>query len=154
MSPADRLKINASRVSYETIDGEVLIVNFENGNYYSLRGTAAEIWSIVEGGAQVGDIVEAVDHRYRGDRGHMEEAIHTFVDELRNEALLVQENGAASERSAGPRLGLGTNDDEERPAFEVPVLEKHTDVRDLLVLDPIHEVDDAGWPTPKASTDE
>jgi hypothetical protein len=27
-----------------------------------------------------------------------------------------------------------------------PVLDKYTDMQELLLLDPIHEVDDAGWP--------
>ena len=32
------------------------------------------------------------------------------------------------------------------------ILEKYTDMQDLLLLDPIHEVDDgSGWPTPKDS---
>lgn len=154
MSPTDRLKINASRVSYEAIDGEVLIINFENGNYYSLRGTGAEIWSIVEGGAAVGDIVEAIDRRYQGDRNRMQEAINKFLEELRSEALIVHENGDAPERTAVPHSGLETTAGEERPAFEIPLMEKHSDVQDLLVLDPIHEVDETGWPTPKATADE
>lgn len=154
MSPAHRLTINTSRVSYETIDGEVLIINFDNGNYYSLRGTAAEIWAMVESGAAVRDIVEAVGRRYTGDRARMNEAILKFVGELGNEALLVHENDDAPEAYAGPPLSPVTNADEERPAFEIPVLEKHTDVQDLLILDPIHEVDDTGWPTPKVAADE
>jgi hypothetical protein len=28
----------------------------------------------------------------------------------------------------------------------VPVLNKYTDMQDLLLLDPIHEVDERGWP--------
>ncbi len=34
----------------------------------------------------------------------------------------------------------------DRPAFEAPVLESYSDMQDLLLLDPIHDVDDAGWP--------
>jgi hypothetical protein len=154
MNPTDRLKINTSRISYETIDGEVLIINFETGNYYSLRGTAAEIWSIVERGPAAGDILAAVDHRYTGNRGHMEGAINDFVDALRDEALIVPESGSATESPAEPHLEVEANGGEERPAFEVPVLNKYTDVQDLLVLDPIHEVDETGWPTPKASLGE
>jgi Coenzyme PQQ synthesis protein D (PqqD) len=154
MTPTDRFKINTSRVSYETIDGEVLIINFETGNYYSLLGSAAEIWSIVERGAAAGDILAAVDHRYTGDRGHMEGAINKFVDALLDEALIVHENGDATERTAEHHLEVEANGDEERPVFEVPVLNKYTDVQDLLVLDPIHEVDETGWPTPKVSVEE
>jgi hypothetical protein len=34
-------------------------------------------------------------------------------------------------------------------AFVAPVLHKHTDMQDLLLLDPIHEVDETGWPSVK-----
>ena len=30
--------------------------------------------------------------------------------------------------------------------FEAPRLEKYTDMQDLVLLDPVHEVDEQGWP--------
>jgi hypothetical protein len=36
----------------------------------------------------------------------------------------------------------------EPAAFEPPLLEKFTDMEDLLLLDPVHEVDGRGWPHP------
>jgi hypothetical protein len=30
--------------------------------------------------------------------------------------------------------------------FEKPGLQKYSDMQDLLLLDPIHEVDEMGWP--------
>ena len=37
----------------------------------------------------------------------------------------------------------------EKLAYEHPVLQKYTDMEDLLLLDPIHDVDEAGWPARK-----
>jgi len=34
----------------------------------------------------------------------------------------------------------------ERPPFTKPELHKFTDMQDLLLFDPIHEVDESGWP--------
>ena len=34
----------------------------------------------------------------------------------------------------------------ELPNFERPKLGKYTDMQDLLLADPIHEVDEQGWP--------
>jgi hypothetical protein len=31
-------------------------------------------------------------------------------------------------------------------AFQPPTLESYNDMQDLLLLDPIHDVDDMGWP--------
>jgi hypothetical protein len=41
---------------------------------------------------------------------------------------------------------LKARDEGDRPVFGQPVLEKFTDMADLLLLDPIHEVGEAGWP--------
>jgi len=42
-----------------------------------------------------------------------------------------------------PPLPAGT-------VFAPPVLEVYTDMQDLLLLDPIHDVDETvGWPSPK-----
>jgi len=154
MGQAQHLRINMAKVSYETIDGETLIINLENGNYYSLLGTGAEIWSMVERGAAVGDIVEALDRRYRGSRAAVEQAVDKFVADLHSEGLVVHDQGPAPGGTAEPDLGTGVNGDEARPAFAVPALSKYTDMQDLLLLDPIHEVDEAGWPAPKLPREE
>ena len=33
--------------------------------------------------------------------------------------------------------------------FDAPILKRYTDQQELLLLDPIHEVDDIGWPREK-----
>ena len=43
-----------------------------------------------------------------------------------------------------PRLGKGF--DINKIPFEEPKLEKYSDMEDLLLLDPIHDVEDEGWP--------
>ncbi len=44
--------------------------------------------------------------------------------------------------SQGSQVNISTSKDD----FTNPVLEKFTDMADLLLLDPIHEVDESGWP--------
>ena len=43
-----RLRVNRPTVISETIDGEAVVINLDSGHYYSLDGTAGEIWSLVE----------------------------------------------------------------------------------------------------------
>jgi hypothetical protein len=38
----------------------------------------------------------------------------------------------------------------EKTPFEPPRLERYNDMNDYFLLDPIHEVDTAGWPRPAA----
>jgi hypothetical protein len=153
MTRLECLRINTAKVSYESIDGETLIINLENGNYYSLAGTAAEIWSIVERGASVCDILEALDQRYMGDRADIEQAVGNLVTDLQNEGLILTDPAAVREQAADHRPGT-PRDPGDRRAFEAPVLSKFTDMQDLLLLDPIHEVDESGWPAPKASRED
>ena len=37
--------------------------------------------------------------------------------------------------------------------FEPPLISKYSDMQELLILDPIHDVSDAGWPNPKSENE-
>ena len=43
MSSDIRFRINRPRVVYEVMDDEVVIIDFDTGNYYSLEKVAADI---------------------------------------------------------------------------------------------------------------
>lgn len=68
-----------------------------------------------------------------------------LVEELVTEGLLVTGEAAAVAPESPPAAPVG-----ERPPFVRPILQKYTDMADLLLLDPIHEVDEQGWPHPRA----
>ena len=52
-----------------------------------------------------------------------------------------------SRTARGPRSASGPVDEPVgRTPFVDPALEKYTDMQDFLLVDPIHEVSDAGWP--------
>jgi hypothetical protein len=130
-----RLRVNTPTVVSETVDGEVVMVHLGSGNYYSLRGTGAVIWSAIDAGVPVDTIaalLTAASHN-----GHdVGASVNAFVDELCAEELVVADPAG---RPTVPAV-LPT-------VFEPPVLEKFTDMQHLILLDPVHEVDaGAGWP--------
>jgi len=133
------LVVNAPQVIHETINGEVVIINLATGNYYSVKGAGADVWAAIEAspGAPRPELIAALEARYDG--GNVEAEVGRFLEELCAEGL-VAETDAVS-RPAGREPG-GTR----REPFETPVLEKYTDMQDLVLLDPVHEVDAAGWP--------
>jgi len=66
-----------------------------------------------------------------------------LLADLLQEQLLV---AADEQQLAAPPLerhGAGS-----RPPFQMPVVERYTDMADLLLLDPIHDVNAEGWPHP------
>jgi hypothetical protein len=67
------------------------------------------------------------------------------------------------EREGLVRAAPGDSAPEERPSssdeldvrlpFETPLLEKHTDMQAMILIDPVHQVGALGWPHP-ADADE
>ena len=129
---------------HETLDGEVIVVNLDTGVYYSLSGVAAEIWAEVARGASAAQAVDELDARYDANGSDLETAVARFVEELEREQLIAAD-GDAAPRSATTVNGAA------RAAFVEPVLHKYTDMQELLLLDPIHEVAETGWPSPAAN---
>jgi hypothetical protein len=139
-----RFRLNTPDVMHETIDAEVIVIHLVSGNYYSLRETAAQIWALVDdtGALSVEEIVDALTMRYASPRSEMESAVTRFVSELAEEGLVA---GVETGDGARPDLAQQPNSVSELP-FEPPRVEKYTDMQDLVLLDPVHQVDDTGWP--------
>lgn len=143
--------INSPKVIHETIDGETVIVNLDSGNYYSLDKVGADIWECIVKNFPIHRIIENIASRYAGEREEIEKAIYQFVDEIQQENLIVmnESQGHVSEAHVNPEDE--TEQMKERSIFAPPVLNKYSDMQDLLLLDPIHEVDDTGWPNVKTA---
>ena len=134
------VRVNAPQVIHEAIDGEVIIINLTSGNYYSLKGSGAEIWQQVQGVASAEEIVETLSSRY-GSHAEIEQAVSDFLAHLEREGLT-----AAADASEKQPASSDTPDPEPATSFVPPSLEKFTDMQDLVLLDPVHEVDATGWP--------
>jgi len=145
MPQSERYRINAPQVVAETIGGEAIIVNLDTGAYFSLRDTAAAIWQGLEQGESAVRITEFMAGRYAGAPAEIESAVQELIEALVGEGLIEAigpDEAVQDIAMAGAHEGAS-----ERPAFTRPVMEKFTDMADLLLLDPIHEVDDdLGWP--------
>jgi hypothetical protein len=146
MDSSAGLKINSPTVVQDTIDGEVVIVNLKSGSYYSLDRVGGDIWNLLEQGGTVGGIVDGIVQKYDGTRSEIENAIHKLVKELQEEELVVSASQNNPGRPGG-NLAVQPQPGAQRPRFVAPTLQKYTDMQDLLLLDPIHDVDDKGWPT-------
>jgi len=139
-------KMKEPAVASETIEGEVVVINLETGNYFSLRKEAAEVWEMMENGWSAEAVAAALQRRYSTAEAEIDAAIQTFFETLVEEGLVVSVEGPDVPAFAIEQAVLS-----ERPAFIPPVLNKYTDMQELLFLDPIHEVDESGWPNLKAS---
>jgi hypothetical protein len=137
-------RVNEPDVVYETFEGEVVVVNLDTGNYYSLSGTGPAIWTDLVGGFGIDEIAERIQSRYTGGSDAILAAIAAFTDRLVGEKLLIGA-GSPAARVQSSLIETAAN----RAPFAPPLIENYEDMQDLLMLDPIHEVDTAGWPVVK-----
>lgn len=137
-----KLKINTPHVVHETIEGETVLLNLQNGYYYSFDGAGALVWE----GLLYSGTLEAVYDNAPSLKEHSKD-INSFIEQLLEEELLV--NTEFFERA--PEV---ENPYENEPLvkeatenYQSPSLNKYTDLEELLLLDPIHDVDEEkGWP--------
>ena len=129
---------------HETFEDEVVVINMISGSYFSLNATGLEIWALLEQNHSLQSVVNAMQSKYEGEPDTIQLAVEKLVGELCDEDLIVALAPAPLQNSASPCVS-----GEERAAFVAPTIAKFTDMQELLLLDPIHEVDEAGWPFAK-----
>ncbi|MEM8674878.1 MAG: PqqD family peptide modification chaperone [Cyanobacteria bacterium P01_G01_bin.67] len=140
------IKVNAPNIVSETIDGEVVIVNLVKGDYYSLFKTAADIWSLIEQETTRSNIINNLHRNFDCSAIDVAGAVEGFLAKIEAEGLIAIVEGELSQEQSLELPESETN----QSKFALPVIEKFTDMEDLLLLDPIHEADeDKGWPTAK-----
>lgn len=152
MSLTERYELNNPPMIAELVEGEVIAIDLDRGSYYSLVGPAAEVWSALIAGRSGQEILAAANSAPASAAPASASAkanpalaakLQGFVKSLLAEQLLrraaPQDVGAG-----GAPLAAIAPWTEDGLRFE-----RFTDMQDLLILDPIHEVDDeAGWPKP------
>lgn len=121
--------VNTKKAISETLDNETIIINLETGSYYSMNPAGTAIWGALSQGTPVAITSPAVE---------------SFLNQLLADGLIAEEtthSNSLLEREGTHALDLATTED--------PKLEKYTDMQEMLLADPIHDVDETGWPNLK-----
>ena len=137
-------RVRAPQVVHETVDGEVVAVDFDTGSYYSLRGPAEAVWAAVTHPAPLPTVVSRVAQRFHGD--DLETQTRAFLDQLVAEGLVERQ---VTDQSEAPRAN-GSASQNAAPGATEPLgelrFEKFTDMEEIILLDPVHDVSTEGWP--------
>lgn len=128
-------------VSHDRLDGEVMVINLKSGEYFAFGGAAADAWTMFVAGHGSAEVAEEVARRYEVDAVVAMADIERFAGALESEQLL-----EASADGSPPSPAELEEAGGRRP-YEAPVIDKYEDLADLLLVDPIHEVGEDGWPT-------
>lgn len=128
-----RYQVFSNAIVHELLEEEVIIANLDNGVYYSLRGAAAFFWQMAASQFSADEISKEL--------ADCEPSIEItlvcdFLKQMVEEKLLTPCN-------ATNKTPLSLTLPKKLEPYSI---EKYDEMRNLLMLDPIHEVDEQGWP--------
>lgn len=136
-----RYTISNKGIAFEQFDDETIIVNLPIGHYYSLRGTANFIFNNLKEGACLTEIVNEINSHYNIENQEINKSVEKFIGELNDFQLLVFSDTS----TFIPMQSNGL-----KKIFKEPEIEIFDDMQELLMLDPVHDVDSInGWPLKK-----
>ena len=136
-----QFRCNEPTIAFEVLDDDVVLINFDTGAYYSIAGCGADIWSGLLGGMTVAEIADRLSASVAMDKHQVTGEVERFINDLVKEQLIVSADGNAPAATA--------QDTEFTTTFTPPQLQKFTDMQDLILLDPVHDVSEEGWPIAK-----
>lgn len=126
-----RLAVAGPDIIFEDFDGDLVVLNLKSGQYFGFNPAAAVVWEALMAGAAPSALAEASPDPA---------AIAPFAQRLLDLELVVVADAAPADLAP---------DAAERVAAlaEAPQVQVYDDLADLIVADPIHDVDqEAGWP--------
>ena len=143
----DRLfHVNAPAVVSEIIDGEAVIMNLKSGNYFSTEHVGGLLWGWIEQGKTYRQLLELVRTTFSAVPDDMAATVDLFISDLIANDLVRESQTNTVQTSPAQTDAAQVNG---ARGFRAPILNVYADMKDLLLLDPIHDVDEVGWPTPK-----
>jgi len=131
--------MNKEFVVYEQMDAELTVINLQEGHYFIAKDSAIDIFLMLEDAKTVEDLIIQVQTIYSVKETVLRDEVTSLIDMwLTNDLITESDESSAAE----------PNNSSELKPWTKPVFIAFDDMRDLLLLDPIHEtdVDQQGWP--------
>lgn len=144
MDRAVAFQVASNNIHSQIFDDEAVVMDMTSGLYFSLRGAAVAVWSAIMAGATRAQATAALAARYDAPDEAIAAALDTTLKALNEHGLIVPASGS-------PAAGEPTPPAASRGPLEPPTIERFTDMQELLLLDPIHEVSEAGWPVARSA---
>ena len=132
--------VDPNKVMSELLDGEAVIVDLASGRYHAAAGVAATVWEGILCGQSFEHIMDDVRRAHTGlpaDAGHL---VKEFIVRVVDRGLAIPSTELLSTSDTRSPIGV------EPTSWVAPVLESHDDLADLMLIDPVHDVTDQGWP--------
>ncbi len=142
MSHTQSLECNEPDVVFENFGDDTIILNLQTGSYYSLNPVGMLYWELLSQSVPVNEVAAFAERQFPTlDRGLLVRELENLVAGFRVEGLL---RPSEQVRSAD-EVNLEASAPRE---YESPALSIYTDVAEMILLDPVHDVSENGWPAP------
>ena len=124
-------KVAGPDIVFEQFDGDLVVLNLGTGQYFGFNAAAAAVWTVLMAGIQPGQMIEC---------GQELSSLDSFVERLLALGLVVPDPQGSGTLTDAFRSLLTTD-------TSPPTVDTYDDLADLIVADPIHDVDQRiGWP--------
>ncbi|CCV09899.1 PqqD family peptide modification chaperone [Mesorhizobium sp. STM 4661] len=130
-------------IVFESFDGEAVVLDLSTGKYFGFSDSGSRIWEALSSGVAA----HALVGQTAGGATIRLAELDGFISQLLEFGLLTPAADASAQPISGAFLAelAGT-----REPLKVDI---HDDLADLIVVDPIHEVEEPlGWPAVKQAS--
>ena len=140
---SQNLNLNLENTSWERIDGEIIVISYNNGKYYSVNKQGSDLLYLIEMKVkrELWSEILKLNFQNFAENTETTQKIDEFIEKCLNEKLLTI--GVTNiERVELPN-------DYTRDNWESPELRIFDDLTDILMIDPVHDTSLEGWPNLK-----
>jgi len=127
-------ELNESQVVCEAIDNDLVLVHFESGLYYSIRGIGSDVYRCLMAGATIADVANRLTQNFPASASRAEEEVRRFVlGLLDDDVLRIRTSNPTPDTMCQVAATLTVR------TYEPPRFEKFDDMADQLLLDKIDD---------------
>jgi len=136
-------RVRLPDVVFENFSGDLVVLNLRTGNYFSFNSAGAGLFNGISQQIPASTLAHLFQARWNMngtaeplDLPASQQIVSSYINQLR-ELGLIEETGLNQEAGGGvisPMLW-----ESSEAALEIPLVTTHSNLQDLLLLDPVHE---------------
>jgi hypothetical protein len=123
------------RLAAEIFDGEYIIANLDTGLYFSVQGLAVSMINFLPFETK-DQVIDLLANTFPENSETIQKELTSILDELIENEIVLKDDLKTLVESKSNTLPI---------KYVASRFNKYADMQDLLLLDPIHDVDEDGW---------
>lgn len=130
-------KINEEKMFYDMADGVAVVINFTTGIYYGFDDLSSMVFDSLIKGASENSVLASIK-KLPGCPEDIDSKFNSFISAIKEKEIVIGDGSGNEAPELDAKLA--------EAGFELTVTD-YSDVQDILLADPVHEVEpEMGWP--------